>query len=96
MFFDMGFYRQEILLDEFGGLRILVRLDIQPSTSPSNRRSAEIDQDRPILLLRGDEGLICIFNPIDSHGDLLGDNKNYRRGYSIAADECSLAWSMGK
>jgi hypothetical protein len=51
MFFDMGFYRQEILLDELGSLRIFIRLGIQPSTSPSSRRRTEIDQNRPILFL---------------------------------------------
>jgi hypothetical protein len=71
MFFDMGFYRQEILLDELSSFLIFVRLGIQPSTSPSSRSRTEIDQDRLILLLGGGEGLINIFNPIDSHTRLL-------------------------
>jgi hypothetical protein len=71
MFFDMGFYRQEILLNELGSLRIFIRLGIQPSTSSSSRRRTEIDQDRPVLFLGSDQGLINIFAPIDSHNDLL-------------------------
>ena len=42
MLFDVGFYRNEILLDELCGFLIFVRLGIQPSARPSRRRRAEI------------------------------------------------------
>lgn len=90
MFFDMGFYRQEILLDELSGLRVLVRLGIQPSTSPSSRGRTEIDQNRSVLFLSSDQGLINIFAEIHSHTDLLRTTKNYRRGYSMPHDEYPL------
>jgi hypothetical protein len=52
MFFDVGLYRNEILMNEIGGLRVFVRFGIQPSTSPSSRRRAEIQQNRTLLLPR--------------------------------------------
>ena len=54
MFFDMSLDGNEILVDEFSGLPVLVRLGIQPSTSPSCWCRAEVEQNGPVLLFRGD------------------------------------------
>jgi hypothetical protein len=51
MFFDVGLYRNEILMNEIGGLRVFVRFGIQPSTSPSSRSGAEIQQNCARLFL---------------------------------------------
>ena len=67
MLFDVGFDRNEILLDEVGGFLIFVRLGIQPSTRPSGRSCAEIQQDGPVLLLRFIQCCINILRPIHSH-----------------------------
>src|SRR6185312_12323531 len=67
MFFDVGLYRQEILLNEVGSLRILIRFGIQPSTSASRRRRAEIKQNGTMVLPSVGERLINIFTPDHSH-----------------------------
>lgn len=67
MFFDVGLYGQEILLNEVGSLRILIRLGIQPSTSASSRRRAEIKQDGTMVLPGICKCLIDIFTPTHSH-----------------------------
>jgi hypothetical protein len=48
MLLDVGFYGKKILTDEVCGVGVFVRLGIQPSTSASCRRGAEIEQDGPI------------------------------------------------
>jgi hypothetical protein len=50
MLLDVSFNRQKVLLDECGSVGVLVRLDIQPSTGASRWRSAEVEQDHPLLL----------------------------------------------
>jgi hypothetical protein len=67
MLLDVGLHGKEILVDEISGLLVLVRLGIQPSTSASSRRSAEIEQDGPALLFRTGERLINVFAPIHGH-----------------------------
>lgn len=67
MFFDVGFYGNEILVDELRGLRVFIGLGIQPSTRASRRRSAEIQQHRPALFLGRRQRLIYIFAPLHSH-----------------------------
>lgn len=67
MFFDVGLYRQEILLNEVGSLRVFIRFGIQPSTSASSRRRAEIKQNGTMVLPRVCKRLIDIFTPTHSH-----------------------------
>jgi len=67
MFFDVGLYRQEILLNEVGSLRILIRFGIQPSTSASRWRRAEIKQNGTMVLPSVGKRLIDIFTPTQSH-----------------------------
>ena len=45
MFLNVSFYRKKILADEFGSLLIFIQVGIQPSTCPSRRNRAEIQQD---------------------------------------------------
>jgi hypothetical protein len=51
MFLNVSFYRKEILADEFGRLLIFRRFGIRPSTCPSRRSRAEVQQDGAGLLL---------------------------------------------
>jgi hypothetical protein len=50
MFLDVSFYRNEVLENKLGGLLIFIRFGVQPSASPSDRRSAEVEQNRPFFL----------------------------------------------
>jgi hypothetical protein len=52
MFLDVGFDRDEVLVDELGGLGVFVALGIQPSACASGGRCAEVKQDRLALRLR--------------------------------------------
>jgi hypothetical protein len=52
MFLNVSFDWKEILVDEFGSFLVFIRLGIQPSTCPSRRSRAEIQQDGAKLLLR--------------------------------------------
>jgi hypothetical protein len=67
MLLDVGFYGNEILLDELCGFLIFVRLGIQPSTGPSSGRRAEIQKDGPVLLLGLVQRLVNVFTPVDRH-----------------------------
>ena len=67
MFFDVGFDRDEMLVDEVACFGIGVRLGFQPSASASSRRRTEIEQERAILLFRGGEPLIHVSAPIHRH-----------------------------
>jgi len=67
MFFDMRLYRQKILVDELGGLFVVVRLGIQPSTGSSGRRRTEIQQEGTGLFFRYEQTLIYIPAPLNSH-----------------------------
>ncbi len=52
LFLDVDLYGNEMLVNEVGNLLIGVYLGIQPSTSASRRRGAEVEQYRLVLLLR--------------------------------------------
>jgi hypothetical protein len=67
MFFNVGLYRKEVFADEVRGLLIFIRLGVQPSTRPSRRSRAEIQQNNTGLLFRGGKRLIDILAPIYSH-----------------------------
>ena len=67
MLFDMRLYRQKILMDELGGLFVVVRLGIQPSTGSSRRCRTEIQQEGTGLLLRYEQPLIYILAPLNGH-----------------------------
>ena len=67
MFLDVSLYGQKVLMDKIVGLLVLIRLGIQPSTSPSSGSRAEVQQYGLGLLLRCGEGLIDILAPIHSH-----------------------------
>jgi len=67
MFFDMRLYRQKILIDELGGLFVVVRLGIQPSTGSSGRRRTEIQQEGTGLFFRYEQTLIYILAPLNCH-----------------------------
>jgi hypothetical protein len=75
MFLDVSFYWKEVLVDERGGLRVFVRLGIQPSARSSCRRCAEIQQNRTPLLFRSSQGLVNIFAPVNGHIHLLTRNR---------------------
>jgi hypothetical protein len=70
MFLDVGLYRNEVLVNECGGLLVFVRLGIQPSASASSWRRAEVQQDRPALFLCGRQRLIDVSTPLHRHGNL--------------------------
>jgi hypothetical protein len=53
VFFNVSFYRKEILADELGSLLIFIQLGIKSSTGSSRRSRAEVQQDGAKLLLRG-------------------------------------------
>jgi hypothetical protein len=63
----VNLHRDEILVDEVGDLLIGIDLGIQPSTSASSRRRAEIQQHRPMILARMRECSIYIFSPLNRH-----------------------------
>jgi hypothetical protein len=67
VFLDMSFNRDELFVDEGGGLLILMRLGIQPRTGPSSRRCAEVEQNRLILLFGLKKRLIDVLAPIYRH-----------------------------
>ena len=67
MFFDVGFDRDEVLIDELRRLRIFVRLGIQPSTRASSRCGAEVQQDRLALFFCLLKRLIDGLAPIHGH-----------------------------
>jgi hypothetical protein len=46
----MNFYRQEVLIDEVGDLRVGIDLGIQPSARASSGRGTEVQQYGPVLL----------------------------------------------
>jgi len=51
MFLDVGFYRDEVLANKLGGPVVFIRFGVQPSASPSGRRSAEVEQNGPLFRL---------------------------------------------
>ena len=67
MLFDMGFERDECLVDEAGGFLIAVGLGLQPSTSTSSGGGGKIYEHglvfRPGPLKRG----VNVLDPIDEH-----------------------------
>ena len=65
--FNVGFYRKEVFADELGSFLIFIGLGIQPSTCPSRRSRAEVQQDGAKLLLRCGQGLIDVLAPIHAH-----------------------------
>jgi hypothetical protein len=67
MFLDVRFDGQEILVDELGGLLVLVGLGIQPSAGASGGSRTEVEQNAAVLLFSCKERLIDIFAPIYGH-----------------------------
>jgi hypothetical protein len=67
MFFDVGFERDEGLVDEVSGFLIAIGLGLQPSTSASGRGGREIDQQWLVFRLGALQRLVDIFDPIDEH-----------------------------
>jgi len=63
----VSFGGKEIFVNEFGSPLIGIGLGIQPSTCPSRRSRAEIQQDGAKLLLRCGYGLIDVLAPIHAH-----------------------------
>ncbi|PYS23939.1 MAG: hypothetical protein DMF72_07295 [Acidobacteria bacterium] len=60
MFFDVGFERDEILVNEIRDFPVRVRLSFQLSTCASGRGSGEIDQQRFVFGFRLRERLVGI------------------------------------
>ena len=52
MFLDVSFYGQEVFVDKLICFRVFIRFGVQPSTSPSSRSRAEVQQDWSGLLSR--------------------------------------------
>ena len=50
MFLNVGFDRQEMLMNEVAGFLILIGFGIQPSTGSSRRSRTEIQQNWTIFL----------------------------------------------
>jgi hypothetical protein len=67
MFLDVGFDRQEVLVNEIGGFLVLVGLGIQPSTGPSTRSRTEVQQNGAGLLFGCDQRLIDVPSPVYGH-----------------------------
>lgn len=67
MFFYVSFDGEEVVVNEIGSLLICIRLGVQPSTCPSSRSRAEIQQNRARLFLRCGQGLINVLAPINGH-----------------------------
>ncbi len=71
MFLDMGSDRNEVLVDKRGNGAVGIRFGLQPNTTASTRRCAEVEQKRPVPLPGLCESSIDIFPPLDSHDILL-------------------------
>ena len=71
MFLDVGFDRDELLVDELRSPAVAVRLGFQPSARPSRRRGAEIEQQRTVLRFRGGKRRVDVSTPVDGHSHLL-------------------------
>jgi hypothetical protein len=67
MLFDVGFDRDEVLVDELGGLGVFVALGIQPSARASGGRGAEVQQDGLSLRLGVGQGLVYVLTPFHGH-----------------------------
>jgi hypothetical protein len=67
MFFDMGFERDEGLVDEVGSFLIAVGLGLQPSTGASSGSGREIDQHGLVFRRRLLKRSVNILDPIDEH-----------------------------
>ena len=71
MFFYVSFDGKEVVVNEIGSLLICIRLGVQPSTGPSSRSRAEIQQDWAGLLFGCGQRLINVPAPINGHYLLL-------------------------
>ena len=69
--FDMDPERDEVVVDECGGLRIFVGLGLQPSARPSGRSGAEVDKQRLVLFSCLPKRLVGVFDPVNRHFNLL-------------------------
>ena len=67
MLFDVRFDRNEILLNELRGLRVVVRLGFQPSAGASSRRRTKVDKKRLMFFFSQKQCLIDVAVPIDAH-----------------------------
>jgi hypothetical protein len=67
MFLDVGFYGNEVLMDELRGFGVFIRLSIQPSACASRGGGAEVQQGRLALVLRLRQRLVDVLAPIHGH-----------------------------
>jgi hypothetical protein len=67
LLFDVGLVGNEVLLDERGDLRVLVRFGFQPNASASSRRSGEVREDGFLAAARFAKRLVDVFPPFDAH-----------------------------
>ena len=67
MFFDVGCERDEVLVDERGGLVVVVRFGFQPSASASSGSSAEVDQQWLLACFSFGERGVGVFDPVYFH-----------------------------
>ena len=67
MFFYVSFDGKEVVVNEIGNLLICIRLGVQPSTCPSSRSRAEIQQDWAGLLFGYGQRLINVLAPVNTH-----------------------------
>jgi hypothetical protein len=63
----MNLYRDKPLIDERADTLIGIHLGIQPSTCPSHRCGAEIEQHGPAALLRSPQSRVDVLFPLHSH-----------------------------
>ena len=66
--FDVHPRGQKVLIHEADDTFVRPHLGIQPSTAPSHRRGAEIQEDGLVLLLCFLEDLVYIVAELDFHG----------------------------
>jgi hypothetical protein len=64
VFFDVGFERDEVLVDEGREFVVRVGLGLQPSARASSRGGAEINQQRLLYLFGLGQGRVRVLVPL--------------------------------
>ena len=67
VFLEVRCYRKEILINESRDFIVVIRFGLQPNTSASSRRGAEVEQQGFLVSLCLIERSIYVFVPLNSH-----------------------------